>query len=77
MLAVFSDTATLRHALAFEAELARAEATEGLIGPAQAEAIARLCADIAIDPAELRRLREQAQARREADRDPNDLPPSL
>jgi hypothetical protein len=31
----------------------------------------------AIDPAELRRLREQAQARREADRDPNDLPPSL
>lgn len=31
----------------------------------------------AIDPAELRRLREQAQARREADRHPNDLPPSL
>lgn len=53
MLAVFSDTATLRHALAFEAELARAEAAEGLIGPAQVEAIARLCADIAIDPAEL------------------------
>jgi len=30
----------------------------------------------AIDPTELRRLREQAQARRDADRDPNDLPPS-
>ena len=31
----------------------------------------------AIDPAELRRLREQAQARREADRHPNDLRRSL
>jgi len=53
MLAVFADEATLRHALAFEAELARAEATEGLIGPAEAEAIAALCASIVIDPAAL------------------------
>jgi len=53
MLAVFADEATLRHALAFEAELARAEATEGLIGPAEAEVIAALCARIVIDPAAL------------------------
>jgi 3-carboxy-cis,cis-muconate cycloisomerase len=53
MLAAFSDAATLRHALAFEAELARAEATEGLIGTEAAEAIAALCASIVIDPAEL------------------------
>ncbi|WP_377842582.1 lyase family protein [Bosea sp. UC22_33] len=53
MLAAFSDAATLRHALAFEAELARAEAAEGLIGTEAAEAIAALCATIAIDPAEL------------------------
>lgn len=53
MLAAFSDAATLRHALAFEAELARAEAAEGLIGPEAAEAIAALCASIKIDPAEL------------------------
>ena len=30
-----------------------------------------------IDPAELRRLREQAQARRDAERSQDDLPPSL
>lgn len=53
MLAVFSDAATLRHALAFEAELARAEAAEGLIGTDAAGAIAALCAEIAIDPAAL------------------------
>ncbi|WP_173043407.1 lyase family protein [Bosea sp. ANAM02] len=53
MLAAFSDAATLRHALAFEAELARAEAAEGLIGTEAAEAIATLCSSIAIDPAEL------------------------
>lgn len=53
MLAAFSDAATLRHALVFEAELARAEAAEGLIGADAAEAIAALCATIAIDPAEL------------------------
>ncbi|WP_197282413.1 lyase family protein [Bosea thiooxidans] len=53
MLAVFADEATLRHALAFEAGLARAEAAEGLIGAPEAEAIAKLCAGIVIDPAEL------------------------
>ena len=53
MLAVFADEATLLHALAFEAELARAEAAEGLIGPAEAGVIAALCAHIVIDPAEL------------------------
>lgn len=53
MLAAFSDAATLRHALAFEAELARAEAAEALIGPESAEAIAALCARIVIDPAAL------------------------
>jgi 3-carboxy-cis,cis-muconate cycloisomerase len=53
MLAAFSDAATLRHALAFEAELAGAEAAEGVIGAEAAEAIAALCATIAIDPAEL------------------------
>ncbi len=53
MLAAFSDAATLRHALAFEAELARAEAAEGLIGAEAVEAIAVLCATISIDLAEL------------------------
>lgn len=53
MLAVFDDRATLRHALAFEAELARAEAAEGLIGAPEAEAIADLCATIVIEPAAL------------------------
>lgn len=53
MLAVFADTATVRHALAFEAELARAEAAEGLIGPDAAEAIVGACTTIVIDPAEL------------------------
>lgn len=53
MLAVFDDNATLRHALAFEAKLARAEAAEGLIGAADADAIASLCDSIDIDPAAL------------------------
>lgn len=53
MLAVFADAATLRHALAFEAELARAEAAEGLIDTAGAEVVAALCARIVINPAEL------------------------
>ena len=60
MLAAFSDAATLRHALAFEAELARAEAAEGLIGTEAAEAIAALCASITIDPAELAEERRLA-----------------
>ena len=53
MLAAFSDAATVRSALAFEAELARAEAAEGLIDTETAETIAVLCATITIDPAKL------------------------
>nr|WP_210179655.1 lyase family protein [Bosea sp. PAMC 26642] len=51
MLAVFDDAATLRHALAFEAELARAQAAEGVIAAADAQAIAAACAGFAVDPA--------------------------
>lgn len=53
MLAVFDDAATLRHALAFEVELARAQAAEGLIDPTDAEAISAACAGFAIDTAVL------------------------
>ncbi len=53
MLALFDDVATIRHALAFEAALARAEAAEGLITDAVAEVIASACATIEFDPAEL------------------------
>lgn len=53
MLAVFDDAATIAHALAFEAALARASSAEGLIGEALAEAIAMTSATIAIDSAEL------------------------
>ena len=53
MLAVWDDVATLRHALAFEAALAKAEAAEGLLAPEVAEAIAAGCDRIEIDPAEL------------------------
>jgi len=53
MLAVFDDAAVLRHALAFEAALARAQAAEGLLAPAVADAIAGACATIALDPREL------------------------
>lgn len=53
MLAVFDDAAALRHALAFEARLAEAQAAEGLIAAEDASAIARACGSIPIDPAEL------------------------
>ena len=53
MLAVFEDAAVLRHALAFEARLAEAQAAEGLIAAEDAAAIARACGSIPIDPAEL------------------------
>ena len=53
MLAVFDDAATIAHALAFEAALARASSAQGLIGESLATAIALTCATIAIDPAEL------------------------
>ena len=53
MLAVFDDDATIRHALAFELALARAEAAEGIIEDAAAAAIAEACAAVAIVPADL------------------------
>lgn len=53
MLAVFGDHATIAHALAFEAALARAQATEGLVDPAIADAIGAACATLEIDPATL------------------------
>jgi len=53
MSAAFADDATLHYALAFEAELARAEAAEGLIKHFEAEEIVNLCATISIKPAEL------------------------
>ena len=53
MLAVFDDAATITHALAFEAALARAEAAEGLIAADVADAIVAACASLAIDPAAL------------------------
>lgn len=52
MLAVFGDEALLKAALAFEAELALAQAELGLIPPGDAEAIAAACAS-AFDIAEL------------------------
>jgi 3-carboxy-cis,cis-muconate cycloisomerase len=53
MLAVFDDAATIAHALAFEAALARAAAAEGLIAADVADAIGAACAGLAIDPAAL------------------------
>ncbi|WP_200962534.1 lyase family protein [Bosea sp. Root381] len=53
MLAVFDDAATLRHALAFEAQLAAAQAAEGVIDAADAQAVAAGCAVFAINPAVL------------------------
>jgi 3-carboxy-cis,cis-muconate cycloisomerase len=53
MLSAFGDDATIRHALAFEAALARAEAQEGLIDEAIADMIVHACNTIVIDPATL------------------------
>lgn len=53
MLAVFDDAATIAHALAFEAALARAEMAEGLIATGVADAIIAACASLTIDPAAL------------------------
>jgi 3-carboxy-cis,cis-muconate cycloisomerase len=53
MLALFDDATTLAHALAFETELAKAQATQGLIGNKVAETIARACDECTINPAEL------------------------
>ncbi|RZM04638.1 MAG: 3-carboxy-cis,cis-muconate cycloisomerase, partial [Sphingomonas sp.] len=53
MLALFNDAATIGHALAFEAALARAEAAEGLIAAETAAAIVGGCASVRIDPSAL------------------------
>lgn len=53
MLALLDDLVTIRHALAFEAALARAQAAAGLIAPAMAAAIVAGCASVRIDPSEL------------------------
>lgn len=53
MLAVFDDTATITHALAFEAALAQAEAAEGVIAADVADAIVAACDGFMIDPAVL------------------------
>lgn len=53
MIAVFSDDAAIAHALAFEAALARAEAAEGLIEAAAAEAIVAACRRIDIEASAL------------------------
>jgi len=53
MMAVFDDAATLAHALAFEAELARAQAANGVISSDAAEAIARVCRQSIISADEL------------------------
>jgi 3-carboxy-cis,cis-muconate cycloisomerase len=53
MLAVFDDAATIAHALAFEAALARAEAAVGLIADDVADAIVAACNGLTIDPAAL------------------------
>jgi len=52
-LALFDDAATISHALAFEAALARAEAAEGLIARETADTIVSVCASLRIDPADL------------------------
>lgn len=53
MLATFSDEATIGHALAFEAALARAQAEEGLLTNAAACAVEAACAALAPDPTSL------------------------
>src|ERR1700757_980306 len=53
MLAIFSDGATITHALAFETALAAAQAEAGVLPRPVAEAIAQACAAIRIDPADL------------------------
>jgi len=52
-LALFDDAATIGHALAFEAALARAEAGEGLIATDVADAIVAGCSRIRIDAEKL------------------------
>lgn len=53
MISIFSDCATIEHALAFETALARAQAAEGVIDREAAEAIAAVCATIEFDLGDL------------------------
>jgi len=53
MLAAFGDSALLDAALRFETALARAEAAEGLISEAEADAVAKACTSDGIDLAAL------------------------
>lgn len=53
MAEIFSDAATIGHALDFEIALARAEADEGLISSSAATVIAEVARALAIDPAAL------------------------
>jgi 3-carboxy-cis,cis-muconate cycloisomerase len=53
MLAVFADAATVRSALAFEGALAQAQAAEGLIADADAQAIGAACGSLAPNVIEL------------------------
>jgi 3-carboxy-cis,cis-muconate cycloisomerase len=53
MMVVFDDTTVIRHALAFEAALATAEAGLGLIPASAAQDIAEACRTLEIDPAAL------------------------
>ncbi len=53
MMAVFDDNSTIRHALDFEAALARAEAVAGQITDEAANRIVKACLSIDVDAAEL------------------------
>ena len=53
MLAVWGDEATIAHALAFEAALAKAQAAHGLIPDETAERIAAACETLSVDPSAL------------------------
>ena len=53
MLAVFDDAQAIRHGLAFESALARAQAIAGLVAPAIAENISSTCTALVIDPQQL------------------------
>lgn len=53
MLAIYDDTKAIRHALAFEAALASAQAHVGLIDEQSASRIVDVCANLDIPPADL------------------------
>jgi 3-carboxy-cis,cis-muconate cycloisomerase len=50
MLTIFGDDALIKHALAFEAALASAQAAEGLLAPDEAERIVIACGRLPLDP---------------------------